>query len=148
MLAIVAALLALASPAMSRAETIEFEALLHDTTVVGGPTRAWISADIEHVRGLQVVDQWSGGLVGVLERSVSYDLNLVTGVNTARCSGTLTATAPIEETWVVRCRGTLESGTWNGRGVSGTQIRGTYQLAPGGVPGLGPYLVAGTILLP
>lgn len=135
-------------PAPSNAsETIAFEALL-TTTEMGEPDREWFSGPIYHVRDIPLTDVWTGGLEGTMHRWVSFDMNLETGHNTARCRTELNMTAPLEETFDVRCRGTLLTGSFNGRGSEGSILTGTYALAPGGTPGVGPYETQGTILVP
>jgi hypothetical protein len=129
------------------ATTIPFEALLV-TVEVGEPDREWVSGPIHHVRDLPVSDVWTGGLEGTMQRWVSFDMNLETGHNVARCRTVLQMTGPLDETFTARCRGTLLEGTFNGRSDAGSLLRGTYGLAPGGVPGIGPYEASGTILVP
>lgn len=150
--AIATALLAPASSAWSRAQTMEFEALLVDTQVVGWPDQGagsdWFAGGIAHARGVLVTDTITGDLVGSAERSISFDMNPATGTSAARCTFTFQLTAPVIGTWTGRCQGSLTEGTFEGRGVDGTLIQGTYGLTPEGVPAVGPYQLEGRILQP
>lgn len=145
-------LLAPASTAWSDAQVLEFDAVLEDTAVVGWPEPGaggdWVEGGIWHTRGVLVTDTLSGDLVGTAERSISFDMNLTSGASTARCNFTFAVTDPFDETWTGRCQGTLVEGTFAGHGADGTFIHGTYGLAPGGVPAVGPYWLEGTILQP
>jgi hypothetical protein len=145
---------------VAASEPIVLDTLLVDTTVFGipadqvpmgppaenDPGTSWVSNDIWHVRGLPVadtiVDAQSGEVIGQLTRSVNFNMNLNTFANQAWCS--FTADFYGIGTITGRCGGSLLEGTIVGNGDAG-HYEGTYALVPGGVFGVGPYAMVGTI---
>jgi hypothetical protein len=138
-----------AAPPAAATTRVSFTAELQATDIVmpdPGPGSDWISHDVWHVRGAQVTDAVHGDLVGgTLERTVLFNLDLESGRSNAWCSFEWTGEV---DTWTGSCRGSLTAGTFNGRGAGGTLLHGTYALAPGGIPAVGPYVVSGDILRP
>ncbi len=142
-------------------EGTQVEALLVDTTIFGipaaevplGPPEVndpgvnWLSHVIWHVRGLPVGDTVvdladTETVLGTLSRSINFNWNLETGRNQAWCTFTmdLGELGAFDGT----CRGTLIAGGINGHGPDGT-VKGGYELASDGVPGVGPYVLTMTI---
>lgn len=128
---------------------VSFTAELQATHVAmpaPGPGSNWFSGDVWHVRAAEVTDTVVGQHVGgIIQRDVSFNLDTASGRSQAWCSFVWTGEA---DTWTGSCRGSLIAGTFNGRGMGGTQLRGAYTLAVDGVPAVGPYVVSGEILRP
>jgi len=139
----------MSAPAAAASTRTSFVGVLVTTAVSmpeHGPGSEWSSAGVWHVRGAHVRDAVFGEHIGgSLERSVSFNLNTGTGESTAWCS--FVWSGEVDE-WTGSCRGSLLTGTFGGRGAAGSQLFGVYELAPGGVPAIGPYLVTGEILHP
>ncbi len=130
------------------ATRVGFRVMLVDTEArlpPVGPGTNWFSGPIWHVREAEVQDTVVGSVDGSLHRLVSFNLDGSTGRSTAWCSFTWTSAV---DTWRGHCRGSLVAGTFEGLGLGGTLIQGRYELGPGGIPAVGPYLLTGDILLP
>lgn len=142
-------LAAQSAPTLALSPRIPFSGVLTTTDVVmpaPGPGSDWVSDDMWHVRGAEVNDAVTGEHIrGTLERAVSFNLDLATGDSSAWCAFVWRGEL---DTWRGACRGSLVSGSFNGQGVDGTILFGAYELAPGGTPAIGPYLVSGEILHP
>jgi hypothetical protein len=159
-LAAFAATGAITASAASAAPSVqEIDVVLGETTIFGMPAAQvplapgdqpgsnWQSGPIWHARGLPVTDTMfdpdGQTVVGTLERSVNFNWDLAAmadGVvkSTANCTFSLTLDDPDLGTFDGRCGGSLLTGTLVGAGPSG-HISGSYALAAGGVPGVGPY---------
>jgi hypothetical protein len=160
LLAAMAMALGTTATAAAADESIELDTLLVDTTVFGipadqvplgppavnDPGTSWVSSGIWHVRGLPVVDTIvdveSGEVIGSLTRSVNFNLDLESFTSHGWCS--FTADFYGIGTISGYCFGSLLSGTIVGNGDAG-HYEGTYELTPGGVFGVGPYSMTGTI---
>ena len=147
-LAATIALLAIsvAPAAADPGEAEVIEARLVDTQIVDGG-KMWFSEDILHARNVGVTDNMveigSGDAVGTLVRSVNFNWDqaaLADGdvVSQAWCSFTMYFEDPAYGTVPGRCNGSLISGHIVGNGTD-AQLRGWYELDPGGIPSVGPY---------
>ncbi|HWQ23131.1 MAG TPA: hypothetical protein VNK94_03395 [Gaiellaceae bacterium] len=95
-----------------------------------------------HARNVPVSDDivdGSGAPIGTMNRSVSFNVHVATGASTAWCDFTMTLTG--FGTFEGHCNGSLLEGHFSGHGSPGSTLSGTYALAPGGIPGVGPYLL-------
>lgn len=108
------------------------------------PGTNWLGDGLWHVRSVPVTDTFEtlDGLIvmGHLERSVSFELDLTTGASRARCAFSVTLTEPDLGAFRGRCSGTLLEGKVVANGPTG-HVQGTYVLESGGTAGVGPYLL-------
>lgn len=111
----------------------------------GDPGFNWTSNGIWHVRNVPVTEgiaSLDGSTqIGTLARSFNFNLNMATGASTAWCDFTITLTTPDLGAFDGHCGGSLIDGIMIGNGPGG-HMEGTYSLEPGGVPGVGPYVIA------
>lgn len=148
---------ALTAPALAAPTVYMVEGRLVDPQIFGVPADQvellpgedpgfnWASSGIWHVRDVPVtegIESLDGStVVGHVERSFNFNLNMATGASTAWCDFTITLTDPDLGAFDGHCGGSLVQGTMVGNGPGG-HLEGTYSLEPGGVPGVGPYVVA------
>jgi len=144
------ALAATAAPvAAAPATTIDLSGVLVTTQITppeAGAGSYWGRDQFLHARQIHVEDAFivDGDVVGRLERLVSFNWRNPSDttdlVSTAHCSFTIELYVEDLGDFAGSCWGTLLSGQLVANGGTG-HLDGTYALEPGGVPGVGPYLL-------
>ena len=149
---------AMSAPATAAPPTVhEVEGRLVDAYVFGIPADQvemtpgedpgfnWMSNGIWHLRNVPVTETIAtldgSTEIGHIERTFNFNLNMATGASTAWCRFTVTLTDPDLGAFDGRCGGSLTDGIMVGNGPGG-HLGGTYSLEAGGVPGVGPYVIA------